>query len=48
MLTIRVTDKEHARLLERCEGKRLAEWMRRVCLGEAVGRTGKLPALSQP
>ena len=30
MLTIRVTDEEHARLLERCEGKRLAEWMRRV------------------
>ncbi|MDB8053889.1 plasmid mobilization relaxosome protein MobC, partial [Escherichia coli] len=38
MLTIRVTDEEHARLLERCEGKRLAEWMRRVCL-EAVSYT---------
>ncbi|ENU6938886.1 TPA: plasmid mobilization relaxosome protein MobC, partial [Escherichia coli] len=24
MLTIRVTDDEHARLLERCEGKQLA------------------------
>ncbi len=32
MLTIRVTDDEHARLLERCEGKQLAVWMRRVCL----------------
>ncbi|AJT43233.1 TPA: hypothetical protein G7974_004736 [Salmonella enterica] len=29
MLTIRVTDDEHARLLERCEGKQLAVWMRR-------------------
>ena len=47
MLTIRVTDEEHARLLERCEGKRLAEWMRRVCLGEPVARTGKLPTLAQ-
>ncbi len=36
MLTIRVTDEEHARLLERCEGKRLAEWMRRVCLGSRL------------
>ena len=33
MLTIRVTDDEHARLLERCEGKQLAVWMRRGCLG---------------
>ena len=48
MLTIRVSDEEHARLLERCEGKRLAEWMRRVCLGEPVARTGKLPTLSPP
>ncbi len=35
-LTIRGTDEEHARLLERCEGKRVAEWMRRICLGEPV------------
>ncbi|EEW5167422.1 plasmid mobilization relaxosome protein MobC, partial [Escherichia coli] len=40
MLTIRVTDDEHARLLERCEGKQLAAWMRRVCLGEPVARSG--------
>ncbi|EER1029769.1 plasmid mobilization relaxosome protein MobC, partial [Escherichia coli] len=26
MLTIRVTDEEHARLLARCEGKQLASW----------------------
>ncbi len=36
MLTIRVTDDEHARLLERCEGKQLAVWMRRACMGEPV------------
>ncbi|EBX9481539.1 plasmid mobilization relaxosome protein MobC [Salmonella enterica subsp. enterica serovar Abony] len=46
MLTIRVTDDEHARLLERCEGKQLAVWMRRVCLGEPVARSGKLPTLA--
>ncbi|OEC08975.1 hypothetical protein A8277_25765 [Salmonella enterica subsp. enterica serovar Typhimurium] len=48
MLTIRVSDEEHARLLERCEGKRLAEWMRRGCLGGAGGRAGKKPAPSPP
>ena len=42
MLTIRVTDDEHARLLERCEGKQLAVWMRRVCLSEPVARFGRL------
>ncbi|MSG01281.1 plasmid mobilization relaxosome protein MobC [Escherichia coli] len=41
-------DREHARLLERCEGKQLAVWMRRVCLGEPVARSGKLPTLAQP
>ncbi|EJH8983389.1 plasmid mobilization relaxosome protein MobC, partial [Escherichia coli] len=40
MLTIRVTDDEHARLLERCEGKQLAVWMRRVCLGGPGARSG--------
>ena len=48
MLTIRVTDDEHARLLERCEGKQMAVWMRRVCLGEPVARSGKLPTLAPP
>ncbi|TRF74099.1 plasmid mobilization relaxosome protein MobC, partial [Salmonella enterica subsp. enterica serovar Hadar] len=47
-LTIRVTDDEHARLLERCEGKQLAVWMRRVCLGEPGARSGELPALAPP
>ncbi|MCQ1635622.1 MobC family plasmid mobilization relaxosome protein [Escherichia coli] len=48
MLTIRVTDDEHERLLERCEGKQLAAWMRAVCLGERPARSGKLPTLSPP
>ncbi len=46
MLTIRVTDDEHARLLERSEGKQLALLMRRFCLAEPVARSGKLPTLS--
>ncbi|MBW5329156.1 plasmid mobilization relaxosome protein MobC, partial [Escherichia coli] len=48
MLTIRVTDDEHARLLERCEGKQLAVWMRRVCLGGPGARSRKLPTLAPP
>ncbi|WP_064203876.1 MobC family plasmid mobilization relaxosome protein [Shigella flexneri] len=48
MLTIRVTDDEHARLLERCEGKQLAVWMRRVCLGEPGARSGGVPAPAPP
>lgn len=48
MLTIRVTDDEHARLLERCEGKQLAVWMRRVCLGGPGARSGELPTLAPP
>ncbi|OXW54858.1 plasmid mobilization relaxosome protein MobC, partial [Shigella flexneri] len=48
MLTIRVTDDEHARLLERCEGKQLAVWMRRVWPGGAGCRSGKLPTLAPP
>ncbi len=48
MLTIRVTDDEHARLLESCEGKQLAVWMRLVCLVEPVARSWKLPTLAPP
>ncbi|MCT7438740.1 MobC family plasmid mobilization relaxosome protein [Escherichia coli] len=48
MLTIRVTDDEHARLLERCEGKQLAVWMRRVCRGGAGARPGDLPTPAPP
>ncbi|TRF73143.1 plasmid mobilization relaxosome protein MobC, partial [Salmonella enterica subsp. enterica serovar Hadar] len=35
-------------LLERCEGKQLAVWMRRVCLGEPGARSGELPTLAPP
>ena len=46
MLTMWVTEDEHRRLLERCDGKQLAAWMRQTCLDEKPARTGKLPSLS--
>ncbi|WP_033569913.1 MULTISPECIES: MobC family plasmid mobilization relaxosome protein [Dickeya] len=46
MLTMWVSDEEHRRLLERCDGKQLAAWMRQTCLDEKPSRTGKLPSLS--
>lgn len=46
MLTLWVTQEEHRHLLERCEGKRLASWMRQVCLDERPSRVGKLPTLA--
>lgn len=46
MLTMWVTEDEHRRLLERCDGKQLAAWMRQTCLGEKPARAGKLPSLS--
>ncbi len=45
-LGIRVTDEEYAKLLERCEGKQLAAWMRQTCLDEKPARAGKLPSLA--
>lgn len=45
-LGIRVTDEEYAKLLERCEGKQLAAWMRQTCLDEKPAKTGKLPSIS--
>lgn len=41
-----VTEDEHRRLLERCDGKQLAAWMRQTCLGEKPARAGKLPSIS--
>jgi hypothetical protein len=41
-----VTEDEHQRLLERCDGKQLAAWMRQTCLDEKPARAGKLPSLS--
>jgi hypothetical protein len=46
MLTMWVTEDEHRRLLERCDGRQLAAWMRQTCLDEKPARTGKLPSLS--
>jgi hypothetical protein len=46
MLTMWVTEDEHQRLLERCDGKQLAAWMRQTCLDEKPARAGKLPSIS--
>jgi len=46
MLTMWVTEDEHRRLLERCDGKQLASWMRQTCLDEKPARAGKLPSIS--
>jgi hypothetical protein len=43
MLTMWVTEDEHRRLLERCDGKQLAAWMRQTCLDEKPTRAGRLP-----
>lgn len=45
-LGIRVTDDEYEKLLERCDGKQLATWMRQTCLDQRPARSGKLPTLS--
>ncbi|EJB6034731.1 MobC family plasmid mobilization relaxosome protein [Salmonella enterica subsp. enterica serovar 4,5,12:i:-] len=42
MLTMWVTEDEHRRLLERCDGKQLAAWMRQTCLDEKPAHAGKL------
>lgn len=46
MLTLWVTEDEHRRLLERCDGKQLAAWVRQTCLDEKPARAGKLPTLA--
>lgn len=46
MLTMWVTEDEHRRMLERCDGKQLAAWMRQTCLDEKPARAGKLPSIS--
>ncbi|MCT7438931.1 plasmid mobilization relaxosome protein MobC, partial [Escherichia coli] len=48
MLTMRFTDEERAGLLERCEGKHLGVWVRRLCRGGPVPRRGNLPTLTPP
>ena len=46
MLTMRVTEEAHRQLLDRCDGKQLAAWMRQPCLGETPARSGRLPTLA--
>lgn len=41
-----VTQDEHRQLLERCDGRQLAAWMRSTCLDEKPARSGKLPTLA--
>lgn len=45
-LGVRVTDAEYQELLDRCDGRQLAAWMRQTCLDEKPARAGKLPTLS--
>ncbi|EIY0597166.1 MobC family plasmid mobilization relaxosome protein [Salmonella enterica] len=47
MLTMWVTEDEHRRLLERCDGKQLAAWMRQTCLDEKPARAGMGNNLNQ-
>ncbi|WP_437435763.1 plasmid mobilization relaxosome protein MobC, partial [Klebsiella pneumoniae] len=46
MLTMWVTEDEHRRLLERCDGRQLAAWMRQTCLEEKPARAGRRPSIS--
>ena len=45
MLTMWVTQDEHQQLLERCDGKQLAAWMRQTCLGARPSRSTRLPSI---
>ncbi|HHO0151186.1 TPA: MobC family plasmid mobilization relaxosome protein [Enterobacter asburiae] len=45
MLTMWVTQDEHQQLLERCDGKQLAAWMRQTCLGTRPARSSRLPSI---
>ena len=47
-LGIRVTEDEYEQLLDRCDHRRLASWMRETCLGEKPARSGKLPSIAPP
>lgn len=46
MLTMWVTEDEHRRLLERCDGKQLAALDAADVLDEKPARAGKLPSIS--
>lgn len=44
-LGIRVTDTEYQQLLERCDGRQLAAWMRQTCLDTRPARSSRLPSI---
>ena len=44
-LGIRVTDAEYQQLLERCDGRQLAAWMRQTCLDTRPARSSRLPSI---
>lgn len=44
-LGIRVTDAEYQQLLERCDGRQLAAWMRETCLDTRRARSSRLPSI---
>ncbi len=46
MLTMWVTEDEHRRLLERCDGRQLAAWKLQACLDERLQRSGDSPSPS--
>ncbi|MFV4769242.1 MobC family plasmid mobilization relaxosome protein [Citrobacter portucalensis] len=45
MLTMRVTEQEHQQLLDRCDGRQLAAWMRETCLDTRPARSSRLPSI---
>lgn len=45
MLTMWVTQDEHQQLLERCDGRQLAAWMRETCLDTRRARSSRLPSI---
>lgn len=42
-IKIRLTEREHAQLLDRCDRTHLAEWLRALGLGEHVLRRRRVP-----
>lgn len=45
-IKIRMTDTEHQRLLERCDRIHLAEWLRKLGLGEHTARKRPVPEVA--
>lgn len=44
-LGVRVTDAEYLQLLDRCDGRQLAAWMRETCLDTRPARSSRLPSI---